>query len=224
MVKKNFSITTDTWDQMMRIKKKLNDASGKIVPWDIAFQHMIKKFQTNSSSKSPNVPKSPALPKTPKTPALPKTPNIPGLPKIPKSPGLPKMSKGPSSPKMPPSKKGPRRPVNKPIPTDSDDLGIPIVPIKDPIILNASKDLIKKASTKDTDETKYILIECQICGETPIIMPVPRKLVTEADVPVVDITYHHGDPEHVVVAQLDPDFQVRRRRASWIVHQSDYDV
>ena len=54
------------------------------------------------------------------------------------------------------------------------------------------------------------------------MMPVPKSLVLDASEPVVDVTYAHGDPEHVVVAQLDHDFQVRRRRASHIVYEKDY--
>ncbi len=38
-------------------------------------------------------------------------------------------------------------------------------------------------------------------------MPVPKKLVLDAKEPVVDVSYVHGDPQHVVVAQLDHDFQ-----------------
>ena len=54
------------------------------------------------------------------------------------------------------------------------------------------------------------------------MMPVPKDLVLTASEPVVDVSYIHGDPEHVLVAQLDHDFQVRRRRASWVVYEKDY--
>jgi hypothetical protein len=96
------------------------------------------------------------------------------------------------------------------------DLGIPEVPMKKAII-------VKKGATlrKDTEETKFVLIECQICDKT-INMPVPRKLILESPLPVTDVTYIHGNPEHALTAQLDKDFAVRRRRASFIVYERDY--
>ncbi len=54
------------------------------------------------------------------------------------------------------------------------------------------------------------------------MMPVPKKEILNAKEPVVDIAYTHGTPEHVVVAQLDHDFQVRRRRACEVVYEKDY--
>ena len=105
---------------------------------------------------------------------------------------------------------------------DEVDLSIPPPPMKKAIKIKLSGSQLKDLAKKETEETKYILIECQICGSAPIMMPVPKTLVLDASEPVVDVSYIHGDPEHVLVAQLDHDFQVRRRRASWVVYEKDY--
>ncbi|QEE14766.1 hypothetical protein DSAG12_00582 [Promethearchaeum syntrophicum] len=102
------------------------------------------------------------------------------------------------------------------------DLSIPPPPMKKAIKIKLNSNQLEELTKKETTETKYILIECQICGNTPIMMPVPKDLVLTASEPVVDVSYIHGDPEHVLVAQLDHDFQVRRRRASWVVYEKDY--
>lgn len=101
-------------------------------------------------------------------------------------------------------------------------LHIPPAPKKKPVKLEIDKDDLERLSKRETAETKYILIECQFCGSKPIMMPVPKRTVLESQDPVVDISYVHGEPEHVIVAQLDHDFQVRRRRASWVVFEKDY--
>ena len=102
------------------------------------------------------------------------------------------------------------------------DLSIPPPPMKKAIKIKLNSNQLEELTKKETTETKYILIECQICGNVPIMMPVPKDLVLTASEPVVDVSYVHGDPEHVLVAQLDHDFQVRRRRASWVVYEKDY--
>ena len=78
------------------------------------------------------------------------------------------------------------------------DLGIPEIPMK-----------------------KVIVVDCEICNKT-LSMPVPRDAILKSPLPVTDITYVHGDPEHALVAQIDKDFAVRRRRASLIVFEKDY--
>jgi hypothetical protein len=108
--------------------------------------------------------------------------------------------------------------------SDYDDmLNIPAPPLKKKMqtpALTASIDAVgvEKLSQKDTPETKYIVIDCPIC-KLNLAMPIPRKLITEAKEPVVEISYVHGDPQHVLVAQLDHDFDVRRRRSSWVVFE-----
>ena len=131
----------------------------------------------------------------------------------------------PPSPLSPP-KRISKTKGKKSLPSESKipggDLGIPLPPKKKAIKLEVSTGQLKKLSRKETSETKFILIECQICGHKPIMMPVPKHLVLHAKEPVVDVSYIHGDPTHVLVAQLDHDFQVRRRRASWVVYEKDY--
>ncbi|TFH30810.1 MAG: hypothetical protein E4G98_01375 [Promethearchaeota archaeon] len=101
-------------------------------------------------------------------------------------------------------------------------LEIPIAPSKKPVKIEINSRDLKILTHKETIDTKYILIECNMCGSKPILMPVPKKIVLEATEPVVDVSYIHGNPEHVVVAQLDHDFQVRRRRVSEVVYEKDY--
>ncbi|MHA1610810.1 MAG: hypothetical protein ACTSVZ_04110 [Promethearchaeota archaeon] len=103
-----------------------------------------------------------------------------------------------------------------------DSLGIPAAPPKKPLKIDIKSKDLKILARKETKDVKYILIECNKCGSKPILMPVPKKLVLEANEPVVDVSYIHGNPEHVVVAQLDHDFQVRRRRVSEVVYEKDY--
>ncbi|TFG18825.1 MAG: hypothetical protein EU530_08005 [Promethearchaeota archaeon] len=99
-------------------------------------------------------------------------------------------------------------------PSDKD-LGIPDIPMKKAIIVKQS------TIRKDTSETKFVLIECEICSKT-ISMPVPRKIIQNSTLPVTDVTYIHGNPQHAITAQLDVDFAVRRRRTSQIVYEKDY--
>lgn len=96
-----------------------------------------------------------------------------------------------------------------------DDLGIPAIPIKKAIVVK------KGVVRKDTETTKFVLVECQICDKT-INMPVPRDIIKKSPLPVTDITYIHGEPQHALTAQLDKDFAVRRRRVSEIVYEKDY--
>jgi len=100
-----------------------------------------------------------------------------------------------------------------------EDLGIASVPMKKPIKIDIDQRKLDELAKKETEKTKFILIECPICGQPPIVMPVPKKIIKNSEEPVVDISYVHGDPQHVIVAQLDHDYQVRRRRASWVVFE-----
>jgi hypothetical protein len=68
---------------------------------------------------------------------------------------------------------------------------------------------------------QHILIMCEGCGGV-IKMPVPKDVVLSSDLPVVPITYVHGAEgnKHALLAHLDHDFQVRRRRFSHLVESS----
>ncbi len=203
MARRKFSIEPDTWEKMRAIKDQLNCEEGEIIPWDEAFQYILEYFQEGGGCEDLDI--NPIFEKK-NTLKKPKMPPI----KI-EAPKLPKNS---------PKKKNDKKSKN--IATD-DELGIPKVPMKDPIKMNAGQDLIDLVKSKETKNTKYILIECDICGEKPIAMPVPKDIVENADVPVVDVSYVHGDPLHVIVAQLDHDYQVRRRRASKVVFEKDFE-
>ncbi len=125
---------------------------------------------------------------------------------------------------IPPISKIPAPKLNNSSSSNTNDaiLSIPPTPKKKPIKLEINKTDLEKLAKRETDDIKYILIECNICGNKPITMPVPKNIVLNSKDPVVDISFVHGDPKHVLVAQLDHDFQVRRRRVSWVVFEDDY--
>ncbi len=102
-----------------------------------------------------------------------------------------------------------------------NDLGIPLAPTKKPVKIISNQQTIEDIARKETTDTKFILIECHLCGKVPIVMPVPKDLILNAQEPVVDVSYVHGDPVHVVTAQLDHDFQVRRQRSCSVVFEKD---
>jgi hypothetical protein len=233
MPKKSFALSTNNWEALRLIKDQLNTECGKVTSWQKAFDHIISFYKKGGGycgeqmdSKGKNLAKSIL--------AIPKLPSVPKSPKSPPKPLKPpqihsKKSKGMVLPKINiaiPTLKGNKPPAGKKgkdYSVDEDfDLGIPAAPKKKPIILKIDNKKLQDLAKKETKATKFILIECQICGSEPIMMPVPQKLVLDAKEPVVDVTFIHGDPEHVVVAQLDHDFQVRRRRASWIVYEKDF--
>lgn len=116
----------------------------------------------------------------------------------------------------------PKHTTSSELPHADADLGIISPPKKKPLKIHAESEKLVELTKKETSDTKFILVECNICGARPISMPVPKQLVLNATEPVVDISYCHGDPKHVIVAQLDHDFQVRRQRTSWIVFEDDY--
>jgi hypothetical protein len=214
MVKKDFNLSPNVLAKLKIAKDHLDQKSNKPTSWDDVFGIVLNCFEANIAMNKPNRGNTPApenreilAPKLPTAPAVPKK----TLPKIEIS--LPGAS---STPKVP-------KPALTPeFGDDAIDLGIPTVPKKKPIVIQADMKKMEDLSKKETPETKYILIECAICGAEPIVMPVPKKLVKDASEPVVDVTYCHGNPAHVIVAQLDHDFQVRRQRASWIVFEKDY--
>jgi hypothetical protein len=104
-----------------------------------------------------------------------------------------------------------------------EDFDIPVVPLKKkmtPKVSDMKLDIAEadKLKSMDTQQTKHIVIDCPICNKN-LIMPIPRKIVNEAKEPVVEFSYVHGKPSHVLVAQIDHDYDVRRRRASWVAFE-----
>ncbi len=68
---------------------------------------------------------------------------------------------------------------------------------------------------------KPVIVECDRCGG-PISVPVPIKLITESDVPVVEFSYSHGEPPHCLIVQLDKNFNERRRRTTDLINEKDF--
>jgi hypothetical protein len=65
-----------------------------------------------------------------------------------------------------------------------------------------------------------VLVECELCGGV-IKMPVPTTYVRDSKLPVVPVTYVHGQSgiRHALLVYLDHDFQVRRTRLSYLVEE-----
>jgi hypothetical protein len=101
-----------------------------------------------------------------------------------------------------------------------DDLDIPIPP--PPIIkqLNPEISPLVFSDQRFADDPRYnhIFVKCDLCGGN-IGVPVPKDVVLNSELPVVPVTYVHG-PEgdhHAILIHVDHDFQVRRRRFSYLV-------
>ncbi|HMF32225.1 MAG TPA: hypothetical protein VKK79_12460 [Candidatus Lokiarchaeia archaeon] len=101
-----------------------------------------------------------------------------------------------------------------------DDLDIPIPP--PPIIkqLNPEVDPLVFSDPRFAGDPRYnnIFVKCDLCGGN-ISVPVPKDVVLNSQLPVVPVTYVHGPEEnhHAILLHLDHDFQVRRRRFSYLV-------
>lgn len=166
---------------------------------------------TETKSQDSVTPSPPAVSKLP--PKLPKSP--PKMPKMPKKSKLPKKSR--DSPK--------KGKFDHQDPEKDEELNIPTPPMRK--ISGVSKS--KKSHTKKiappktppkAGKSRKILADCPICDKV-LHMEIPEDFVKNAEEPVVEITYLHGDPQHSLVVQLDHDFQVRRRRASWVVQDQN---
>ncbi|GAB4327646.1 MAG: hypothetical protein Kow0069_34630 [Promethearchaeota archaeon] len=106
---------------------------------------------------------------------------------------------------------------------EDEALGIPLPPPPKKLrALNApqiSARIYGDQKLTETEDVKPVLIDCKICKQN-IVVPVPKRLVLdEKELPVVPVTFVHGEPKHALILHLDHDFQVRRRRVSAIVEQ-----
>ncbi len=115
--------------------------------------------------------------------------------------------------------KKPAEPEAKP---SAKEIDLSIPPIPEPKKIKIDLKLKDEPMRKDTAETKWILIDCEMCGDKVIQMPVPRDYILKSPLPVTDVGYVHGEPQHCIVAQLDKDFEVRRRRCCKITFEKDY--
>jgi hypothetical protein len=103
---------------------------------------------------------------------------------------------------------------------EEEDMSAPSVPLKKKMsipVLGNAKDL-EELAKKDTPTIKFVISDCEICKKN-VIVPVTRKLIESSKEPVTDISFLHGNPQHILVLQLDRDFQVRRRRVSPVVFE-----
>ncbi|UYP46363.1 hypothetical protein NEF87_002648 [Candidatus Lokiarchaeum ossiferum] len=205
MSKKTISINSVLWKRMNALKNELNENSKKVYHWNDTIEHILNHYTNNKEQLKE---KKNAIP-TPPQKSIRK----------PSKPSLPPLNISIPAPKLPNLTKKGKNPIMS---KENLNLSIPAPPKKKAIVLDVSPEKLEELAKKETKDTRYIMIECQICGNIPILMPVPKALVLDAKEPVVDVSYIHGDPQHVIVAQLDHDFQVRRRRASWVVYEKDY--
>ncbi len=100
------------------------------------------------------------------------------------------------------------------------DDDIPNVPV--PKAKQVGMSQLVFASNRFINDPNYthVLVECELCGGV-IKMPVPTNIVKDSKLPVVPVTYVHGEPgiRHPVLVYLDHDFQVRRTRLSFLVEE-----
>lgn len=210
MVKKYININQTNWDKLKLIKSDLKSRKNKNLSWNNIFEDILGNFDSSNTKEAPK-------PQKIQNPTI----NVP----LPPIPLIPSSNKSIPQIKLTiptPTVKNPginTNSIQNELIESDMDLNIPLPPKKKPIQLSSDMQMLSDLAKKDTPETKYILIECPICGEKPIMMPVPKKYVLESKEPVVDVSYIHGNPKHSIVAQLDHDFQVRRRRASQIVFE-----
>lgn len=209
MVKKYININQENWDKLRQIKTDLKIKENKNLSWNNIFEKIIGCFDSTNKKELIKTPKLPNLSaNVPLPPISQSTSSIKSIPQI-------KLTIPTPSIKSP----GVNMDSIKNEIIDDMDLNIPLPPKKKPIQISSDLQMLDELAKKDTPETKYILIECPMCGEKPIMMPVPKKYVLDAKEPVVEVSYIHGNPKHSIVAQLDHDFQVRRRRSSQIVFE-----
>ncbi len=102
-------------------------------------------------------------------------------------------------------------------------LGIPAAPL--PKAKKKKKLAAPELSTKvfrdkkfDAKTTEMVIVNCERC-EDVISIPVPKKMILDSKLPVVEISFIHGKPEHAVAVQLDHDFDIRRQRYSDVIHE-----
>ncbi|MBA7567290.1 hypothetical protein ES708_08999 [subsurface metagenome] len=183
----------------------------KIAPQDTALSQKGPAPASETGMETETVKSPPGISKLP--PKLPKLPSIPAR-NASKIPGI-------KRPKNVPKKKAATHDHKN---TEMDEeLDIPMPPLRK---ISPSKIAKSRADSPDSTKTpksppkkgklRRILADCPICDKI-LHMEIPENFVSDAEEPVVELTYLHGTPQHSLVVQLDHDFQVRRRRASWVV-------
>ena len=111
------------------------------------------------------------------------------------------------------------------------DLDIPSVPEppkkKDKISINSpdlTPDVLKRIKKIESPDMKVVLVNCDRC-KAIIPIPVPKKVVSESELPIVPVSYVHKNldkkDQHCITIHLDHDFDIRRQRLSDVVISSD---
>src|SRR5271157_702874 len=190
---------------------------------------------------------APVAPSTPRAPRMPPSPRTPPVPQVSPAPEARVAGRGPKSLSpikielKKPSRLGPMKVVSNPEMDEYVDetkvqrkgdlmyaneeeanLDIPLPPppkgAKEELNLEMSELVFTDDKYADDPNYQHILIMCEWCGGV-IKMPVPKDVVLSSDLPVVPVTYVHGAEgnKHALLAHLDHDFQVRRRRFSHLV-------
>jgi len=101
------------------------------------------------------------------------------------------------------------------------DLGIPQVPLKKGLKIEANDLMSKEITDKEAKDPnlKIILVDCAMCGKKTITVPVSKKIIENSELPVTEVTYIHSNPPHAITLYIDRDFAVRRRRPSPVIFQ-----
>ena len=111
------------------------------------------------------------------------------------------------------------------------DLDIPSVPEppkkKEKISINSpdlTPDVLKRIKKIESPDMKVVLVNCDRC-KAVIPIPVPKKVVSESELPIVPVSYVHKNldkkDQHCITIHLDHDFDIRRQRLSDVVISSD---
>lgn len=111
------------------------------------------------------------------------------------------------------------------------ELDIPAIPEppkkKDKISKDSpglSPDVLKRMKKVESPNMKVVLVNCERC-DAVIPIPVPIKVVTDSDLPIVPVSYVHKNlkkkDQHCITIHLDHDFDIRRQRLSDVVLSPD---
>ena len=111
------------------------------------------------------------------------------------------------------------------------NLDIPVVPEapkkNKKLTLDTSKlsnDVLERMKKFESADIKVVLVNCERC-EAVIPVPVPKKAVSNSELPVVPISYVHKNlqnkDQHCLTIHLDHDFDIRRQRLSDVVIADD---
>lgn len=111
------------------------------------------------------------------------------------------------------------------------DLDIPSVPEppkkKDKISIDSpdlAPDVLKRYKKIESPDVQVVLVNCNRC-KAVILIPVPKKMVNNSELPVVPVSYVHKNLEnkdlHCITIHLDHDFDIRRQRISDVVISSE---